>query len=257
VSSLHNKPVVAGADTFAGSDAVSAPTPATTPTAAPEATARPVEQPDAGPVPPTGPASTFDPQAARDAAAYVAYPPSRHNTRETERWINTPTLTTVIGDRDTTPKIDTGWMSHGACYGLTDYMFPGDRPGAASRKRLIEYIDEAVAICRTCPVTHLCAQWAEIERPVAGVYAGRVWNRGRPLADRLQGVPPGVIDQIKSPSVKNPNITGRKPEPIRHGTLTGAWQHWKRQIPLCDECRAARLEHSRQRRLKVVEDGAA
>ncbi len=40
-------------------------------------------------------------------------------------------------------------------------------------------------------------------------------------------------------------------QPIRHGTLGGVRAHYRRKIPLCDDCRAIQNEHARRKyRLK-------
>lgn len=148
---LHNKPVVAGADTLAGSDAVRAPTPATTPTAAPEATARPVEQPDARPVPPTGPASTFDPDQARAAAAEVAYPEPRFNTRDALRFAVGPSAVAVYPTAKQADEADRSWMTSEAyCAGYDPDLFFPER-GEDARP--------AKAVCMSgCPLLHECRE---------------------------------------------------------------------------------------------------
>lgn len=44
---------------------------------------------------------------------------------------------------------------------------------------------------------------------------------------------------------------GRKRQPIKHGTYSGALAHRKRGVPLCDPCRTAEREYRKERKRKI------
>jgi hypothetical protein len=250
VSSLHNKPVVAGADTLAGSDAVRAPTPATTPTAAPEASARPVEQPDAGPVPPTGPASTFDPlQYARNAAADLAYPDEKNGIKTGRLWgyqVNTNPPTTdpyywLV--RKEVPS--TSWMAEqAACTGADPDLFFSfkDRD-----------IQQAKAICADCPIRERCLEHA-VAYEDAGTWGGYTAEEREFIRKGHQ--PAAATELVR---MKRAETRRRRAEASRriqleksgdhpHGTYAGYKRHVRQRSEVCDDCLTAMREYNASKR---------
>jgi WhiB family redox-sensing transcriptional regulator len=62
---------------------------------------------------------------------------------------------------------DEPWMAEGACRGSdVDVFFPPFGGDAAS------FADRAKAVCRTCPVIHLCLEFALRENERHGVWGG-------------------------------------------------------------------------------------
>jgi hypothetical protein len=40
--------------------------------------------------------------------------------------------------------------------------------------------EELVSICRTCPLFDLCAKYGDLERPKAGIWAGKTYRTNKP-----------------------------------------------------------------------------
>lgn len=191
-------------------------------------------------------------QAARDAAAAVAYPD-----RVGDGYVH---LTIVKrGDqRPAPPKVDTAWMADAGCKGSTDIMFPTDRPGGHQRATLARYIAEAQRVCADCPVADECARWATLEQPNAGMYAGVLWHRGHPVKRHVTEIPANRLYEMRSTTVGTPRRRGRPPTEIIHGTNAGYRAHLRRGETPCDDCYAAHRQYEndavkRRRMLKAVD----
>lgn len=111
------------------------------------------------------------------------------------------------------------WTRQAACHGLTALFFsavPSD-------------IKRAKAICATCPVFAPCAAAAESEViRDGGVWAGKTANKRR--IERSTTVPV-----------------------INHGTNAAYQQHIRYGIPVCAECRQARIDDRNARRARAAE----
>lgn len=192
----------------------------------------------------------FDPDAARAAAADVAYPD-----RDADGWSDlyvpryTPTPTTMPNLKIGEP-VDMSWLDDtAACVGHDpDMFFPAlgqdDRP--------------AKAVCATCPLIDACREHG-IKYERVGIWGG-VGERQRKIIrrERRNGAPA---------------VNGRTVGPIEHGTALGFDKH--RRMPdvhgkPCAACRAAwnasQVEVKRERRarqariregLRSIDGGAA
>ncbi len=103
------------------------------------------------------------------------------------------------------------WMSDGACVGANPELFFPTRG---------EQVDGAKAVCRTCPVTRLCLEYALDNNETYGIWGGRSererrrMRRGHPTTPKLR--------------------------PIEHGTTAGHRAHQLRGEEPCWACRDAR-----------------
>ena len=174
----------------------------------------------------------FDPDAARQAAADLAYPDDRHGVRIGRLWPE-PVPVTVRG---ASPVVDMSWQDDtAACIGHpVDWWFPADKVNATVAK----------AICQTCPLIEPCRAHG-IAHEQHGVWGGLTVRERR----AMRGASPRV-------------------QPITHGTRAGYDSHRRNPEahgPVCDPCRraynaveAGRRMRQRQARIRgVVEGGAA
>lgn len=167
-----------------------------------------------------------DHQAARDAAANVAYP-DRHGGTDSRR-TNTPAATPVaiigaIGVNGVRPD----WQAEAACRGMgTDIFFSerGDsRPVAAAK-----------AICATCPVADECLQWAIDTGCRVGIFGGKT---------------PRERQGLKYGSYR----------PVKCGTTAGFARHYRLGEQPCQACAEARRAYQRgaQAAYRGRQEGAA
>ena len=61
------------------------------------------------------------------------------------------------------------------CAGVDDFTV--DTPTFASTERMS-------ALCEKCPVLELCRQYADLERPKVGYWAGKVYRSYKPRASK-------------------------------------------------------------------------
>jgi WhiB family redox-sensing transcriptional regulator len=116
---------------------------------------------------------------------------------------------------------DPEWRDNAACDGLdVDIFFP--EKGKPT--------DPAKAVCAVCPVKDDCLADAMIWGERHGVRGGLSGDERRRLR--------------KSTNLPT-KLTGRAPEPIKHGTAAGYAQEYRRGIPRCQDCRTA---HNRMNR---------
>jgi len=130
-------------------------------------------------------------------------------------------------------------------------------PGAACRGHVEQFdraadgdrdaAQQAVEVCRRCPVLTECRAWADHirgrKRP-AGVLGGQ--------APRAQAPKP-VAKPKPKPKPKPPRPKPKPPpppprQPIRHGTRAGWAAHRRRDEPACVSCLAANAEYHHRRR---------
>ncbi|MFI5814885.1 WhiB family transcriptional regulator [Streptomyces sp. NPDC051643] len=72
------------------------------------------------------------------------------------------------------------WRYEAACAGIsTDLFFPVGNTGAA-----LDQADEAKAICRRCPVSDECLQWALNTGQTFGVWGGLTEDERRDVRRR-------------------------------------------------------------------------
>ena len=125
----------------------------------------------------------------------------------------TPTGSGSVTDYNYTFDFDPApWMRHAACrHHPTHLWFPerGDP------------VEEAKAICATCPVQQDCYNYAINIPNLVGIWGGTSGRERR---------------QTKSSQ-----------RPIRHGTETGYNQHRRRNEPPCALCRKANTDATRNR----------
>ena len=50
-------------------------------------------------------------------------------------------------------------------------------------------IDDAKAICATCPFVEMCDEYARLVKPGHGVWGGKLWRKGRVAKSVLSGRP--------------------------------------------------------------------
>ena len=141
------------------------------------------------------------------------------------------------------------WRNLAACKGLDPNLF---FPTTG------ESINQAQAVCNTCPVTVEClhasfdGNYGDVE---LGVWGGE-GHRGR----RQQRI------NIRGRRQQRINIRGRTPgkgnnmpKPINHGTDGGYQAHQRQKVPMCEPCREARkaTRARLKQRLSVVREGDA
>jgi WhiB family redox-sensing transcriptional regulator len=106
----------------------------------------------------------------------------------------------------------TPWMRHAACRNQPTKLFFPERG---------DPVDEAKAICATCPVRQDCYDYSLTIPNLVGIWGGSSGRERRETKSRQR--------------------------PIRHGTPTGYNQHRRRGEPACPLCRQANTEATRNR----------
>lgn len=125
------------------------------------------------------------------------------------------TVTAPATTRDTTD-----WRDQAACRGEDpDLFFP--YPGETIR------IENAKAICRSCPVWMECLQWA--------------------TEQRVEGVWGGTTEEERRPGRGQRRKHSGTPATAQCGTESGARRHRKLHERVCDACRRAERQ-ARERR---------
>lgn len=108
------------------------------------------------------------------------------------------------------------WNEQAACLGRTDLM-----TGAATD----ELVDEAKAICHTCPV------WSDCLDALAAI-PGKVTGKD------MHGIVAGGLTGAKLAEELRRRVR-HDPTPISHGTPRGARAHYRRGEKPCNACRMA------------------
>lgn len=103
--------------------------------------------------------------------------------------------------------------------------------------------NQAKAICwDECTVREQCLQYALATNQLHGVWGGETRQSRAHLL--RYGVPyPG-------------GRRGGKPKPINHGSVSGAYIHYKRGEKPCEDCRLASAEYTRKRRARSAAHSA-
>lgn len=110
------------------------------------------------------------------------------------------------------------WRHHAACLNRpTNYWYP-DTPGATTPAAEL-----ALSICRSCPVTTECLQYALNKPEYHGIWGATTEQQRR-------------------------GLRSRRTHQIRHGTNAGYQQHTNWGVPVCDDCRRAHAEYQLARR---------
>ena len=118
------------------------------------------------------------------------------------------------------------WMTDAACKGMgPDIFYPehGQWTKAAAARE----------VCQRCPVKTECGQHALDTDERHGIWGG------------------GSIDRRRRGHTDRPRTSkgsGPQRQPINHGTLGGYRAHIRHDVPLCDDCKAARATYRRQMR---------
>ena len=142
----------------------------------------------------------FDPDAARKAAADVAYPDDLHGVKVGRQWPETTPVTV----RGVANVVDMTWQDDtAACIGHpVDWWFPADKVNATIAKQ----------ICQTCPLIEPCAAHG-IKHEIHGVWGGltskerrqlRGKGAGRPLSPIIHGTRAGYEKHRRHPEVYGP-----------------------------------------------------
>lgn len=128
----------------------------------------------------------------------------------------------MMGSEHPRPEPADTWRQQAACRNVNpNLMFPGDWDTNG--------IENAKAICRTCPSQTGCLNYAITTRQDHGIWGGTTEaervavRRRRARADRAAGIPPAP----------------RQPKPINHGTDGGYRAHLRRKEKPCDSCKKA------------------
>ena len=125
------------------------------------------------------------------------------------------------------------WHRDAACrnHPNPDLWFPG--PGQTAKT------EQALAICRTCPVITACAEWADQHDPLYGTWAG-ITKQER---DKNRGHAYARTDPLVAAALK------------RCGTPAGYARHRRNGEEACQACKTAtaecEAERARRRREKA------
>jgi hypothetical protein len=162
----------------------------------------------------------FDRDAARAAAADVAYPDDWHGKRVGRQWPE-PTPVTIRGNPD---PVDMTWQNDtAACIGHpVDWWFPADKVNATTAKQ----------ICNTCPLIEPCKAHG-IAHERHGVWGGLTVRERQAL--RGKGNTP-------------PLVLHRRINRAECGTRSGYNRHMRDQTKPCPECKAAWAHYAAMRR---------
>lgn len=129
------------------------------------------------------------------------------------------------------------WVADAACRGMDPALFYPEH-GVSPHD-----VAKAKATCNTCPVAVECADAGQTE--THGIWAGQL-PRERRTTRRTQPAARIVNRPRKPKDEQTP-----KPEtwgPIQHGTTAGRSAERRRQLPVCDLCKAAHNEYVRNMR---------
>ncbi len=151
-------------------------------------------------------------QAARDAAAEVAYPDDRHGAKTGRIWGSSAAV--IVGGA--TPA-DLSWNDGtGACVGHDpDLWFPAKNSGADAAK--------AKAICAGCRLLEPCRQYGLDHEISFGIFGG---------------LSPRDRREVRMGPIRRPL------PPITHGTNSGYMQHYRRGETPCAACVEAHAQVS-------------
>jgi WhiB family redox-sensing transcriptional regulator len=93
--------------------------------------------------------------------------------------------------------------------------------------------ETAKAICRTCPVTEACAQWAIDNRMDSGVWGG--------------------LDETQLRNIRRHRNPAQRRLPARCGTRPGYKRHRREGTPVCEPCADANRTYANQRLANLKE----
>jgi len=118
------------------------------------------------------------------------------------------------------------WQHRGACVGLGPELFFPERG---------ERVDQAIALCATCPVREPCLEWA-LHHEQAGIW-GATTGQERRAMRRQQGI------RLAS----GPDFGGLCGDAPEHGTDAGYKRHRRAGEPACASCKAAHAQATTRR----------
>jgi WhiB family transcriptional regulator, redox-sensing transcriptional regulator len=134
------------------------------------------------------------------------------------------------------------WKDEPACTGLdTEIFFPLENHPDA--------IERAEKICRKCPVSAQCLEYARKENIGYGIWGG--WTPSERRSGKRAAKPRIRRDERSG----KPSLRILPPTPWpRCGTITGYNRHNRLMEKACDACRKAKCEYSRQRKKRLAKD---
>lgn len=184
-------------------------------------------------------------QAARDAAANLAYPvdgkggdwKATHPAVYIAPPSPQPRWTVVQCAEMLDVEVSTAedWHTEAECRGFATRMFFPERgePGSAAM------------VCDTCTVRAECLAHALNAGEATGIWGGMQERQRR----NLRNGRPFIIRTVSGPKRMPPaTVPSKRAMPIRHGTAPGFQQHLRRDEDPCQACRDAYNKHAYQRR---------